>query len=58
MPENNFARIDASVEEDYKCSRCGSIFDKDGQDEAQCPVCGNVCTPQTCRVLNASKEGF
>ena len=58
MPIDNFARIDASSEDDYKCSRCGVTFATEGRDEAQCPACGYTCTPQTCRVLGASKEGF
>lgn len=55
----NVARIEASSETDYKCSRCGVTFPvEEGEAQGRCPYCGNVCTPQSCRVLGGSKEGF
>ncbi|MHB1132939.1 MAG: hypothetical protein ACYC4L_11180 [Chloroflexota bacterium] len=56
--DNNFARIDASTEVDFKCTRCGAMFDAEDEKGTDCPVCGFVCTPETCRVFNTSKEGF
>ncbi len=52
------ARIAASSEEDFRCSRCGGTFPTEGQLEADCPYCGNTCTLQSCRVFGGSKEGF
>lgn len=39
----------------FKCSICGNMFPV-GQEN--CDVCGHHCTPEDCRVLQASNEGF
>lgn len=56
--ELNNARIEASTELDFKCSRCGGMFPTEGEDQSKCPFCGFDCADGTCRILTGSKEDF
>lgn len=49
--------IPENASKSFKCDRCGHMFPVKGQ-EGDCPVCGNHCTPQACRVVDASDEGY
>ena len=50
--------IDRETAPSYKCANCGNMYATDGKNELPCPVCGNLCSPETCRVINASTEDY
>ncbi len=50
-------RRDAAVG-GFKCSNYGFSYATDGEAEKPCPTCGNMCTRESCRVYQASSEGF
>jgi rubrerythrin len=41
----------------FKCSQCGAMFNT-SKKESECPICGYICTPATCRQVDASDEGY
>ena len=48
----------ATSSEMFRCSKCGCEFETEGKNEGPCPCCTNTCTRDSCRVMNASNEGF
>lgn len=51
-------KLPDNAEHSYKCVRCGHVFAAEGEKQAACPQCGFVCSPQSCRVIGASNEGY
>ncbi|HHW14733.1 MAG TPA: hypothetical protein GXX28_07345 [Firmicutes bacterium] len=51
-------KLPDNAEHSYKCARCGHVFAAEGQKQAACPQCGFVCSPESCRVIGASNEGY
>ena len=47
-----------SSEEMFRCPRCGNMFPTESREEAECPVCGTVCTRDKCLALNASNGDY
>ncbi len=46
-----------NAEEGYKCSACGYMWgSKEAKDK--CPMCGFVCNPYSCEVIDASNEDY
>lgn len=39
----------------FKCSHCGNMYPV---SQGLCEVCGHRCTPEDCRVVDASNEGY
>ncbi len=40
------------MEQGYKCSRCGGIFEAYGEDTIRCPFCAMLCDEVKCRVID------
>lgn len=47
-----------NAEESFKCCQCGAMFGREGRSSAPCPVCGHICEPQHCKVVDASNEDY
>lgn len=39
----------------FKCARCGNMY---AISQGTCEVCGFRCSPEDCRVVSASNEGY
>jgi predicted amidophosphoribosyltransferase len=39
----------------FKCSQCGNMYPV---TQERCEVCGHSCTSESCRVVEASNEGY
>jgi rubrerythrin len=42
----------------FKCSQCGNMFEPQKKGAANCPICGNFCTPNSCKLINSSNEDY
>lgn len=56
-----------NAEKGYKCHRCGGVFEAPpaatnagiaAGDMVQCPFCGNLCDPVSCRLTVFSNEEY
>lgn len=47
-----------NAQESFKCSMCGNVFARDGNNVQDCPVCGYSCTLKECPSYGASNEGY
>lgn len=50
--------IPENAEESFKCSKCGLLFSRGRENSKKCPVCGHLCTLNTCSSLGASNEEY
>lgn len=39
----------------FKCAQCGNMF---AISQETCEVCGYRCTPEACKIISASNEGY
>lgn len=52
-------REDGSTRDVFHCPNCGEDFEiEEHPPEQECPVCGTVCTRESCLVRGASIEGY
>lgn len=42
----------------FKCSSCGNMFEPSSKGKSNCPICGNVCTEESCKMVDGSNEGY
>jgi rubrerythrin len=52
----NITRAD-NTSRSFKCSTCGATFATKAT-EAECPICGNTCSAESCQVIDASDEDY
>jgi rubrerythrin len=43
--------------EGFKCASCGYMWNT-AEAKDQCPSCGTVCNPYTCKVVDSSNEDY
>ena len=53
----NFKKPD-NAELFYKCSQCGNMFEPKNQETTNCPICGNSCSADTCKMVDSSNEDY
>jgi rubrerythrin len=42
----------------FKCSQCGNLFEPKKQSSTDCPICGNTCSSDTCKMVDSSNEDY
>lgn len=42
----------------YKCSKCGGMFEPESKKQSICPVCGNACSTNSCKIIDGSNEDY
>ncbi|WP_214658751.1 hypothetical protein [Candidatus Formimonas warabiya] len=42
----------------YKCSKCGRMFEPEDNGNSTCPVCGNSCNTDSCKLVDGSNEDY
>ncbi len=52
---SNADLLTPTTSQSFKCTRCGNMYPV---SQETCDVCGNHCTPESCRVVEASNEGY
>lgn len=55
MAMSNAGLLTPTTSVSFKCMRCGNMFTA---SQETCEVCGFHCTPEACKVVSASNEGY
>jgi len=42
----------------YQCAKCGRMFEPENKENSTCPVCGNTCSTNSCRIVDGSNEDY